>query len=200
MSSGSTPLLGTVSFNLYFMFNPFFIKLNKKQISYSSNKSLFSWVIQLILVISVLISFLLINFLSNNEENFDNLVTNYQFTSNMVQTEDLDWGYFRLLTTDKNILAPYGYWIRILVTSADVLHSWTIPSLGVKIDACPGRLNQTSLFVKREGVYYGQCSEICGVNHAFMPIVMEVVDIFSFNKWSSIPNVDFNFKWNGFSK
>ncbi|GER46167.1 cytochrome c oxidase subunit 2, partial [Striga asiatica] len=66
--------------------------------------------------------------------------------------------------------------LRIIVTSADVPHSWAVPSLGVKCDAVPGRLNQTSISVQREGVYYGQCSEICGTNHAFMPIVVEAVD------------------------
>jgi cytochrome c oxidase subunit 2 len=76
----------------------------------------------------------------------------------------------RLLTVDNHLFIPTLTNVRAMVTSADVIHSWAIPSLGVKIDACPGRLNQTSLFIKREGIYYGQCSEICGVNHGFMPI------------------------------
>jgi heme/copper-type cytochrome/quinol oxidase subunit 2 len=63
--------------------------------------------------------------------------------------------------------------IRILVTSSDVLHSWAVPSFGIKIDACPGRLSEVSLYIKRTGYFYGQCSEICGVNHGFMPIVVE---------------------------
>jgi heme/copper-type cytochrome/quinol oxidase subunit 2 len=66
--------------------------------------------------------------------------------------------------------------IRLLVSSADVLHSWTVPSFGVKVDACPGRLNQLNLFVKRTGLFFGQCSEICGVNHAFMPIAVACVE------------------------
>jgi heme/copper-type cytochrome/quinol oxidase subunit 2 len=70
---------------------------------------------------------------------------------------------------------PLNSHIRVLVTSADVLHSWAVPSLGVKVDACPGRINQASLFIKREGIYYGQCSEICGVNHGFMPIAIRAV-------------------------
>ncbi len=76
----------------------------------------------------------------------------------------------RLLTVDNHLFIPTLTNVRAIVTSADVLHSWAVPSLGVKLDACPGRLNQTSLFIKREGLYYGQCSEICGVNHGFMPI------------------------------
>ena len=68
----------------------------------------------------------------------------------------------------------------MLVTAADVLHSWAVPSLGIKVDACPGRLNQVFLFFKREGVFYGQCSEICGINHGFMPIVVQSVQLDKF--------------------
>jgi heme/copper-type cytochrome/quinol oxidase subunit 2 len=71
----------------------------------------------------------------------------------------------------------------LLVTAADVLHSWAVPSFGIKVDACPGRLSQASLFLKREGVYYGQCSEICGVNHGFMPIVVKGVSVDTFITW-----------------
>jgi heme/copper-type cytochrome/quinol oxidase subunit 2 len=81
-------------------------------------------------------------------------------------------GYFRLLETNKRVILPTNTHLRLLVTAADVLHSWTIPSFGLKVDACPGRLNQVSLFIKRVGVFFGQCSEICGVNHGFMPIVV----------------------------
>ena len=77
---------------------------------------------------------------------------------------------YRLLTVDNHLFIPAEMHVRAMVTSADVLHSWAIPSLGVKLDACPGRLNQVSMFIKRKGIYYGQCSEICGVNHGFMPI------------------------------
>ena len=76
----------------------------------------------------------------------------------------------RLLTVDNHLFLPTNLHIRALVTSADVLHSWAVPSLGFKLDACPGRLNQTALYIKRPGIYYGQCSELCGVNHGFMPI------------------------------
>jgi cytochrome c oxidase subunit 2 len=85
-------------------------------------------------------------------------------------------GYFRLLETNKRILLPIKTHIRLLVSSADVLHSWTVPSFGVKVDACPGRLNQLNLFIKRTGLFFGQCSEICGVNHAFMPIAIACVE------------------------
>lgn len=88
----------------------------------------------------------------------------------------------RLLTVDNYLLIPTEVPIRVLVSSEDVLHSWAVPSLGVKIDACPGRLNQGSLFIKWNGIYYGQCSEICGLNHGFMPIGIRAYDIgFSFN-------------------
>jgi len=77
---------------------------------------------------------------------------------------------YRLLTVDNHLFLPTKTNVRVMITSADVLHCWAVPSLGLKLDACPGRLNQTSVFIKREGIYYGQCSELCGVNHGFMPI------------------------------
>jgi len=95
------------------------------------------------------------------------------FDSYMLSEEDLTWrkkNHHRLLTVDNHLPLPIKENVRVLVTAADVLHSWAVPSLGVKLDACPGRLNQTSLFIERAGYYYGQCSELCGVNHAFMPI------------------------------
>jgi cytochrome c oxidase subunit 2 len=107
------------------------------------------------------------------------------FDSYMKSTDDLVKGSFRLLEVDNRIVLPINTHIRVLVTSADVLHSWAVPSFGIKIDACPGRLSQGSLFIKREGVYYGQCSEICGVNHAFMPIVVSGVSVDSFTNWIS---------------
>jgi len=90
---------------------------------------------------------------------------------------------FRLLTVDNHLFLPTNIHIRAIVTSADVLHSWAVPSLGFKLDACPGRLNQTSLYIKRKGIYYGQCSELCGVNHGFMPIVVKVVSKYDFKLW-----------------
>ena len=85
---------------------------------------------------------------------------------------------FRLLTVDNHLFLPAERHIHARITSADVLHCWAVPSLGLKIDACPGRLNQTSIFIKREGVYYGQCSELCGVNHGFRPIGITGLDLF----------------------
>ena len=90
---------------------------------------------------------------------------------------------FRLLEVDNRLFVPTNTHIRILITSADVLHSWAVPSLGIKVDACPGRLNQVFLFVKREGVFYGQCSELCGVNHGFMPIVVQAVSQDKYLTW-----------------
>nr|CBL58237.1 cytochrome c oxidase subunit 2 [Micropsectra notescens] len=106
---------------------------------------------------------------------------NIEFDSYMSSTNSLD--SFRLLDVDNRIVLPINNQIRILVTATDVLHSWTIPSLGVKIDANPGRLNQTNFFINRPGLYFGQCSEICGANHSFMPIVIESVPSNFFINW-----------------
>ena len=105
------------------------------------------------------------------------------FDSYLIPDEDLQLGHYRLLEVDNRAFLPVETHIRLLITSADVLHSWAVPSLGVKLDACPGRLNQTSVFIKREGVFYGQCSEICGLNHGFMPIVVEAVPMDVFLEW-----------------
>nr|QFZ93468.1 cytochrome oxidase subunit II [Moniligastridae sp. YN201720-02] len=110
---------------------------------------------------------------------------NVELDSYMVQTLDLIPGDFRLLEVDNRIVVPMQLEMRMLITAADVLHSWTIPSLGVKVDAVPGRLNQIGFTTSHPGVFYGQCSEICGANHSFMPIAMEVVDSKSFMKWIS---------------
>jgi len=102
------------------------------------------------------------------------------FDSYLVSTSDLNFGTLRLLETNERIVLPQSTHIRLLITSADVLHSWTIPSFGVKVDACPGRLSQASIFIKRAGLYFGQCSEICGVNHGFMPIVVKSIPPYTF--------------------
>nr|YP_009511894.1 cytochrome c oxidase subunit 2 [Gracilariopsis longissima]AXI97821.1 cytochrome c oxidase subunit 2 [Gracilariopsis longissima]UAD89922.1 cytochrome c oxidase subunit 2 [Gracilariopsis longissima] len=107
------------------------------------------------------------------------------YDSYMIPEEDLDLGQLRLLEVDNRMVVPINTHIRIIVSAADVLHSWAIPSLGIKCDAIPGRLNQTSMFIKREGVYYGQCSEICGINHGFMPIVVEAVKLPNYITWIS---------------
>jgi cytochrome c oxidase subunit 2 len=105
------------------------------------------------------------------------------FDSYMVATDDLTHGSFRLLEVDNRVALPINTHIRLLITSADVLHSWAVPSFGIKVDATPGRLSQAALFIKREGVYYGQCSEICGVNHGFMPIVVKGLSADNFVTW-----------------
>ena len=97
------------------------------------------------------------------------------FDSYTIPEDDLELGQSRLLEVDNRVVVPAKTNLRIIVTPADVPHSWAVPSSGVKCDAVPGRLNQISISVQREGVYYGQCSEICGTNHAFMPIVVEAV-------------------------
>nr|QPB70864.1 cytochrome c oxidase subunit II [Ommatopseudes harmani] len=89
----------------------------------------------------------------------------------------------RLLDVDNRLILPLNTFIRLIVTSEDVIHSWTLPSSGVKIDGTPGRLNQTSLFLYKTGLIFGQCSEICGMNHSFMPIVVESIPINKFIKW-----------------
>nr|YP_009312038.1 cytochrome c oxidase subunit II [Folifer brevifilis]BAV71305.1 cytochrome c oxidase subunit II [Folifer brevifilis] len=111
------------------------------------------------------------------------------FDAYMVPTQDLTPGQFRLLETDHRMVIPMKSPIRILVSAEDVLHSWAVPSMGVKMDAVPGRLNQTALLCSRPGVYYGQCSEICGANHSFMPIVIETVPLLEFLTWSANPVV-----------
>nr|YP_010028476.1 cytochrome c oxidase subunit II [Laevistrombus canarium]QOS48845.1 cytochrome c oxidase subunit II [Laevistrombus canarium] len=108
---------------------------------------------------------------------------NIEFDSYMVPSNELEKGDFRLLEVDHRVVLPTQTDIRVLVTSADVIHSWTVPSLGVKADAIPGRLNQLSFFIKYPGVFYGQCSEICGANHSFMPIVVEAIPLENFMEW-----------------
>lgn len=110
---------------------------------------------------------------------------NLEFDSYIIPTNTLENNGFRLLDVDNRIILPYNNQIRILVTATDVLHSWTIPSLGIKIDATPGRLNQTNFFINQPGLFFGQCSEICGANHRFIPIVIERIPINYFIKWIS---------------
>nr|YP_004222165.1 cytochrome c oxidase subunit II [Chrysoperla nipponensis]BAJ61123.1 cytochrome oxidase subunit 2 [Chrysoperla nipponensis] len=108
---------------------------------------------------------------------------NVEFDSYMIPTNELNLDSFRLLDVDNRTVLPMNTQIRVLVTAADVLHSWTVPALGVKIDATPGRLNQTNFFINRPGLFFGQCSEICGANHSFMPIVIESIPMNYFINW-----------------
>jgi cytochrome c oxidase subunit 2 len=95
----------------------------------------------------------------------------------MVGESDLALGELRLLEVTNKVIVPVDTHVRIIVTAADVLHSFAVPSLGVKIDCVPGRLNQTSFIALREGHFIGQCSELCAANHSFMPIVIQAVSI-----------------------
>uniref|UniRef100_A0AAU6QF58 Cytochrome c oxidase subunit 2 n=1 Tax=Gatzara jubilaea TaxID=3114391 RepID=A0AAU6QF58_9NEOP len=108
---------------------------------------------------------------------------NVEFDSYMIPTNELSTNGFRLLDVDNRTTLPSGTQVRMLITAADVLHSWTVPAMGVKIDATPGRLNQTNFFINRPGLFFGQCSEICGANHSFMPIVIESIPMKTFINW-----------------
>src|SRR5579883_1551528 len=107
---------------------------------------------------------------------------NVKYDSVIINEMDLNLGHYRLLDVTKSLVLPIDTHIRVLVTAMDVIHSWAVPSLGVKIDAIPGRLNQIGLYINHLGVLYGQCSELCGVNHGFMPIKVEAIDISLFLK------------------
>lgn len=107
------------------------------------------------------------------------------FDSYIIPTNELKSGELRLLEVDNRVVLPIDLPIRILISSEDVLHSWAIPSLGLKTDAIPGRLNQATLSSTRPGLFYGQCSEICGSNHSFIPIVLEVIPLKQFENWSA---------------
>lgn len=108
---------------------------------------------------------------------------NIDFDSYIIPTPNLDWRTFRLIEVDNHVVLPVQTQIRILITAADVIHSWTVPALGIKADAIPGRLNQVRFLINRPGLFYGQCSEICGANHRFMPITIEAVSIDCFLDW-----------------
>ncbi|KXZ55021.1 hypothetical protein GPECTOR_3g183 [Gonium pectorale] len=97
----------------------------------------------------------------------------YNFDSYMLT--EVQPGQLRVLEVDERLVLPTNTLVRLLVTASDVIHSWAVPALGVKMDAVPGRLNQVWLSINREGVFYGQCSELCGANHTFMPIVVEAI-------------------------
>lgn len=105
------------------------------------------------------------------------------FDSYMIPEAELSLGQLRLLEVDNSVVLPVGVYVRVNVTAADVLHSWAVPSLGIKIDAVPHRINSGIIFLQRTGVFYGQCSEICGVNHGFMPIVVKSVSVDNYLNW-----------------
>ncbi len=108
---------------------------------------------------------------------------NFTFDALMIPDEELKPGAKRLLETDNRVVLPVGTNIRILMTSTDVIHAWAVPAFGVKTDTIPGRLTETWVRIEREGVYYGQCSELCGIKHGFMPIAVEAVSKPAFRQW-----------------
>nr|ADN11985.1 Cytochrome c Oxidase Subunit 2 [Heteronotia binoei] len=110
---------------------------------------------------------------------------NLMFDAYMTPTQDLLPGTLRLLEVDHHMVVPTNSPTRMLISAEDVLHSWALPSLGIKTDAIPGRLNQTTFTATRPGLFYGQCSEICGSNHSFMPIVVETTTTNDFENWST---------------
>jgi cytochrome c oxidase subunit II len=115
----------------------------------------------------------------------------FEFIANMVQDDDLQPGQPRLLATDNEVVLPVDTSIRIQVTAGDVLHSWAMPAFGVKVDAVPGRLNELWIHIREPGMYYGQCSELCGINHGFMPIAIRAVSAEEFEAWIEQAKVEF---------
>jgi len=105
------------------------------------------------------------------------------FDSVMVEDEDLKPGQPRLLAVDNDVVVPVGTTVRVIVTASDVIHNWAVPSFGIKMDGIPGRLNETWFKAEKTGIFYGQCSELCGIRHAFMPIAVRVVSQADFDAW-----------------
>ncbi len=116
------------------------------------------------------------DFLDSNDEFIE-------FDSYIIPESDLEEGQLRMLDVDNRVIVPELTHVRFIITSGDVIHAFACPSLGIKADAYPGRLNQVSVFINREGVFYGQCSEICGILHSSMPIVIESVSLEKFLAW-----------------
>lgn len=191
-------IVTVIIFISYFIFNTF-INSNKCLFIHEGQDIETIWtIIPIILLIFIALpSLRLLYFI---EENFNSNITiktighqwywsyeysnfNFRFDSFILPKREYGTHNFRLLETDNRIVAPFNLITRILITSADVIHAWTVPTLGMKIDAIPGRLNQVTLFPKRSGVFFGQCSEICGANHSFMPIILEITSLKNFLKW-----------------
>ncbi len=115
----------------------------------------------------------------------------FAFDSLMLQDDELQPGQPRLLAVDNEVVLPVDTNVRVLLTSADVIHSWAVPAFGVKTDTVPGRTNETWIRVTKEGTYYGQCSELCGVNHGFMPIAIRAVSKAEFDEWVENAKTEF---------
>ena len=113
------------------------------------------------------------------------------FDAFMVPDDELSEGQVRLLATDESVVVPVDTNIRLLVTADDVIHSWAIPSFGVKLDGVPGRINETWFRVDAEGIYYGQCSELCGRDHAFMPIQVKAVSKEAYEEWAAFAQEEY---------
>lgn len=111
---------------------------------------------------------------------------NFSFDSYMVPDSELKPGQKRLLEVDNRLVIPENTVVKFLITGADVIHSFAVPALGIKMDGVPGRVNETWTKVSKKGIYYGQCSELCGVNHGFMPIALEVVGKDEFEAWVGV--------------
>ena len=115
----------------------------------------------------------------------------FTFDALMLEDDELEEGQPRLLATDEAVVLPVGAKIRLLTTADDVIHSWAIPALGVKMDSVPGRVNETWFQINREGTYYGQCSELCGTLHGFMPIMIEAVSQEDFDAWVAMAQEEY---------
>jgi len=115
----------------------------------------------------------------------------FTFDAIMLEEDELEEGQPRLLATDEAVVLPVGAKIRLLTTADDVIHSWAIPAFGVKMDSVPGRVNETWFQINREGTYYGQCSELCGTLHGFMPIMIEAVSQEEFDAWVEFAREEF---------
>ena len=116
---------------------------------------------------------------------------NFAFDAYMIADQDLQEGQLRLLTTDNAVVLPVETDIRVLITATDVLHSWAVPAFGVKTDGVPGRVNETWLRIEEPGTYYGQCSELCGDFHGFMPIMVRAVGKEEFEAWTQLAREQF---------
>jgi cytochrome c oxidase subunit II len=108
---------------------------------------------------------------------------NFTFDAYMIPDNEIKPGQYRLLEADNHVVVPIDTTIKVLIAAEDVIHAWAMPAFGVKEDAVPGRLNESWFKATKEGVYYGQCSELCGNGHAYMPIVVEVVSKDKFQEW-----------------
>ena len=116
---------------------------------------------------------------------------NIIFDSYMIDEKDLKEGQPRLLTVDNEVYVPVNKVVKVMITANDVLHAWALPSFGVKRDAVPGRINETWFKADRTGTFYGQCSELCGIKHAFMPITVNVVTEEEYSEWLDKAKVEF---------